>query len=98
MHGTLIAIVYIENGFQESGGTYHEFRRYSMGIGIDSVGFAYDGACTGLLLRWPGAAEKCSFPVDAVFHHFVRYQLAVDLIRILFNIRSGYGSRHHREL
>ena len=98
MHGTLIAIVWIENVFKETGGTYYEFRRYSMGIGIDSVGFAYDGACTGLLLWRPGAAEKCSFLVDAVFHHTVRHQLTMDLIWILFDIRSGYRFRDHRGL
>jgi hypothetical protein len=96
MHGTQLAIVGIENGFQESGGAYHEFGRYSMGPGIISIGVAYDGACTGLLLWRPGAAEKCSFPVDAVFYHIVRHQLTVDLIWIFFNIRSGHRSWHHR--
>lgn len=67
-----------------------------MGIGVVSVGFAYDGACTGILLWRLGAAEKRSFPVDAVFHHIVRHQLTMDLIWILSNIRSGHWHGHHR--
>ena len=69
-----------------------------MGIGIVSIGSAHDNAGAGPFLWRPGAEEKCSFPVNAMFHHFVCYQLTVDFIRILFNIWSGYRSWYHRRL
>ena len=52
---------------------------------------------TRLFLRRSGAKEKRPVRLNAMFHHRLRHQPAVGPVRLLPGLRTGYGSRDHRQ-
>jgi hypothetical protein len=93
--GIVIALSPVKGSFNfEKGGNNDEHGRYSMGADLFSIGSAHDNAGVGLLLRRSGTKEKCSVYFDAVFHHFSADQSAMDVVRLLIDLRPRYKGNH----
>src|SRR5215510_1159181 len=73
-----------------SGSRQDRYRGYGLGIGVVGPGLDDDGAWSGAVLWWPGAAQECAWHLDAQFYFAGHDQCAMGVMGLQCRVWSGY--------